>query len=246
MIRLNNFFEDSKKIDIKADNYEKIMFLYNAALKELKTKIEILKDEYKYFYEYEPIEYVSSRIKSPESIIQKLKRKNYELTYENMFEKINDIAGMRIVCNFKDDVYKIVEAIESFQDIKVINKKDFMKKPKASGYMSYHIIVEVPISFAMETLYVKVEIQIRTIGMDFFANLEHKLKYKNKNITKKQSKELVKYAKVINNIDDNMLLIANQNSEKDKFQIISQEPSEVKQIAEKKNIFGKNKIDFKF
>lgn len=223
------------------------MFLYDSAIKELKTKIEILNDEYKYFYEYEPIEYVTSRVKTAESIIEKLERKNYELTYANLFEKINDIAGIRIVCNFKDDVYKIAEAIESFQDLKILEKKDFMKKPKLSGYMSYHMVVEVPVSFAKGTIYVKAEIQIRTIGMDFWANLEHKLKYKNSKITKKQSKELVKYAKIINNIDDNMLLIANQNLDKNKniFEIIPEESSEIKQIAENKKIIDSNKFDFK-
>lgn len=244
-MRVNNFFASNHQIDIKSDDYKKVIFLYNSVIKELKTKIEILNDEYKYFHEYEPIEYVTTRLKSPESILGKLKRKNYELTYENMLEKVNDIAGIRIVCNFKDDVYNIVEAIENFQDIRILEKKDFMKKPKSSGYMSYHMIVELPISFSKGVIYVKAEIQVRTLGMDFWANLEHKLKYKNSKITKKQSKELEKYAKVINNIDENMLLIANKNLEKDKLKIISDEPSQVKQIAENKKLFGSNKMDLK-
>lgn len=244
-MRVNNFFANNHQIDAKSDDYKKIIFLYNSVIKELKTKIEILNDEYKYFHEYEPIEYVTTRLKSPESILGKLKRKNYELTYENMLEKVNDIAGIRIVCNFKDDVYSIVEAIENFQDIRILEKKDFMKKPKSSGYMSYHMIVELPISFSKGVIYVKAEIQVRTLGMDFWANLEHKLKYKNSKITKKQSKELEKYAKVINNIDENMLLIANKNLEKDKLKIISEEPSQVKQIAENKKLFGSNKMDLK-
>ena len=186
------------------------MFLYTSALIEIKTKIEILQEELKLFSDYDPIEYISTRIKKPNSIIKKMERKKYDLTYENLFDKINDIAGIRIVCNFKSDVYKVAEIIENFQELRVLNKKDFMKKPKKSGYMSYHLIVEVPVNFSSGIMFVKVEIQIRTLGMDFFASLEHKLKYKNSNISKNESKNLIKYAKVINNIDDNMLIISNK------------------------------------
>lgn len=220
LIGVSDIFQNNQdKINEKNNSYEMVMFIYKAALKLLKTKIEIVNEQYELFYEYKPIEYITTRIKSVESIKEKLKRKNYDVTYQNMFEAIHDIAGIRIVCNFKDDVYKMVEEIENFQDIKILNKKDFMKNPKESGYMSYHIIVEVPINLLKETIYVKAEIQLRTIGMDFWANLEHKLKYKNENITKKQSKELVKYAKIINNIDDNMLLIANQNMKQNQISI---------------------------
>ncbi len=197
-------------IDINSETFKKIIFLYTSALKQMKTKIEIIQDELKLFSEYEPIEYVSTRIKKSENIVEKLKRKDCDLTYQNLFEKVNDIAGIRIVCNFKSDVYKIVQIIEDFQDIRVINKKDYMKKPKKSGYMSYHLIVEVPVHLSSRIMFVKVEIQIRTLGMDFWASLEHKLKYKNASISKNETKNLIKYAKVINNIDDNMLTIANE------------------------------------
>lgn len=210
ILKIENNLVNKEIIDINDDKFKKIMFLYSSALKEIKTKFEILQEELKLFSDYEPIEYISTRIKSPQSILEKLKRKNYELTYENMFEKINDIAGIRIVCNFKSDVYKIEKIVENFQDIKVLNKKNFMKKPKKSGYMSYHLITEIPVSFSSGTMFVKVEIQLRTLGMDFWASLEHKLKYKNANISKTESKNLIKYAKVINNIDDNMLTISNR------------------------------------
>ncbi len=210
LISMENNLVNKEKINIKDNNFEKIMFLYSSALKEIKTKMEILQEELKLFSNYDPIEYISTRIKKPETIIEKLKRKNHELTYENMFEYINDIAGIRIVCNFKSDVYKLVEIIEGFQDIRILNKKDFMKNPKKSGYMSYHLIIEVPVNFSSGIMYVKVEIQIRTLGMDFWASLEHKLKYKNPNISKNESKNLIKYAKVINNIDENMLTISNK------------------------------------
>lgn len=218
MIEENNLIiidenANKEEINIHSDRFKKMMFLYESALKEVKTKIEIIKDELKLFVDYEPIEYIATRLKEPQNIIEKLKRKNYNLTYGEMFEKINDIAGVRIVCNFKSDVYKIVQIIENFQDVRILNKKDFMKNPKKSGYMSYHLITEIPVSFSQGTMWIKVEIQIRTLGMHFWASLEHKLKYKNASISKTESKNLIKYAKVINNIDENMLTISNKLDE---------------------------------
>ena len=210
LINMEDNLVNQETIHIEDENFKKVMFLYTSALKEIKTKIEILQEELKLFSDYDPIEYISTRIKKPNSIIKKMERKKYDLTYENLFDKINDIAGIRIVCNFKSDVYKVAEIIENFQELRVLNKKDFMKKPKKSGYMSYHLIVEVPVNFSSGIMFIKVEIQIRTLGMDFFASLEHKLKYKNSNISKNESKNLIKYAKVINNIDDNMLIISNK------------------------------------
>ena len=210
LINMEGNLVNKELIDINDENFKKVMFLYSSALKEIKTKMEILQDELRIFSNYEPIEYITTRLKKPETIIEKLKRKNCELTYENMFEKINDIAGIRIVCNFKKDVYKLVEIIEDFQDIRILNRKDFMKKPKQSGYMSYHLITEVPVNFSSGIMFVKVEIQLRTLGMDFWASIEHKLKYKNPNIGKTESKNLIKYARVINNIDENILMISNR------------------------------------
>ena len=210
LINMEGNLVNKELIDINDENFKKVMFLYSSALKEIKTKMEILQDELRIFSNYEPIEYITTRLKKPETIIEKLKRKNCELTYENKIEKINDIAGIRIVCNFKKDVYKLVEIIEDFQDIRILNRKDFMKKPKQSGYMSYHLITEGPVNFSSGIMFVKVEIQLRTLGMDFWASIEHKLKYKNPNIGKTESKNLIKYARVINNIDENMLMISNR------------------------------------
>lgn len=223
LISIENNLVNNEKINIEDEKFQKIMFLYNAALKEIKTKIEILQEELKIFSDYEPIEYISTRLKKPESIIQKLERKNLNVTYENMFEHVNDIAGIRIVCNFKSDVYKIAQILDNFQDVRIIDKKDFMKRPKKSGYMSYHIITEVPVNLSSGLMNVKVEIQIRTLGMDFWASLEHKLKYKNPNIGKNESKNLIKYARVINNIDDNMLMISNKLEKNNNIMIESAE-----------------------
>lgn len=238
LIRMDNNLVKDEKINIEDNTFQKVMFIYNSALKEIKTKIEILQEELKLFNDYEPIEYITTRIKKPENILEKMQRKNLDLTYSNLFNEINDIAGIRIVCNFKKDVYKIVDIIEEFQDVRILNKKDFMKNPKKSGYMSYHVITEVPVTFSSGTMYVKVEIQIRTIGMDFWASIEHKLKYKNPAIGKNDSKNLIKYARVINNIDDNMLTISNRlEKERNKNILIEATDSE-------KNA-SQNKFDFK-
>lgn len=238
LIKMENNFVNSETIDINDQNFQKMMFLYNSALKEIKTKMEILQDELKIFSDYEPIEYISTRIKKPESILEKLKRKNLAPTYGNMFQEINDIAGIRIVCNFKKDVYKLVEIIEDFQDIRILNRKDYLKKPKKSGYMSYHLIAEVPVNFSSGIMYVKVEIQLRTLGMDFWASLEHKLKYKNAKITKNESNNLVKYAKIINSIDENMLTISNRLEKEEKENVMI-EAADTKEDSNKKKIFFK-------
>lgn len=236
LINIENSLVHDELIDINDQNFEKMMFLYNSALKEIKTKIEILKDELRIFSEYEPIEYITTRIKKPETILEKLKRKNLALTYGNMFQEVNDIAGIRLVCNFKKDVYKLVEIIENFQDVRILNKKDYMKKPKKSGYMSYHLIIEVPVNFSSGIMYVKVEMQLRTLAMDFWASLEHKLKYKNSKITKTESNNLIKYAKVINNIDESMLTISNRLEEEEKQNILI-EAAESKDKNKKKIFF---------
>lgn len=238
LIKMENNLVNSETIDINDQNFQKMMFLYNSALKEIKTKMEILQDELKIFSDYEPIEYISTRIKKPESILEKLKRKNLAPTYGNMFEEVTDIAGIRIVCNFKKDVYKLVEIIEDFQDIRILNRKDYLKKPKKSGYMSYHLIAEVPVNFSSGIMYVKVEIQLRTLGMDFWASLEHKLKYKNAKITKNESNNLVKYAKIINSIDENMLTISNR-LEKEQKENVMIEAADSKEDLNKKKIFFK-------
>lgn len=204
LIQVDNMLEVEEKIDKKDNDFEKIMLIYSAALKVLKTKFDILNEEFKNFSEYNPIDHVTERIKSPDSIIEKMNRKNLELTYKNLIEEVNDIAGIRIVCSFKDDIFKIVNIIENFQDIEILERKDYVTNPKSSGYSSYHLILNVPVTFSDQTIFVKVEAQIRTVAMDFWASLEHKVKYK-KNVSKQTSKDLIKCAKIIAKLDDKML-----------------------------------------
>ena len=160
------------------DSWETMMFLYNSALKEVGTKLEILNDEFVHIHKYNPIEYIKSRIKTPESIVKKLKRDGYESTIENMINYINDIAGIRIICSFREDIYFLADCLLEQDDITLIQRKDYIENPKENGYRSLHLIVEVPIFLEHKKKMMKVEVQLRTIAMDFWASLEHKLKYK--------------------------------------------------------------------
>ena len=161
------------------DSWKTIMFLYNSALKEVNTKLEILNDEFKHVHRYNPIEHIKTRIKTPASIVKKLKRNGYEISIENMIKYINDIAGVRLICSFTSDIYRLAGMIGTQSDLKVLAIKDYIKSPKESGYKSYHMLVSVPIFLSDSVVDTKVEIQIRTIAMDFWASLEHQLRYKN-------------------------------------------------------------------
>ena len=188
------------------ESWETMMFLYNSALKEVGTKLEILNDEFVHIHNYNPIEYIKSRIKTPESIVKKLKKGGYESTIENMVTYVKDIAGIRIVCSFTSDIYKLAEMIGRQNDLTVISVKDYMKHPKESGYKSYHMIVSVPIFLSNRVVDTKVEIQIRTIAMDFWASLEHKIYYKFEgNAPEYISRDLRECAEIVSNLDAKML-----------------------------------------
>ena len=170
--------ENTMKNYEDVDSWKTIMFLYNSALKEVGTKLEILNDEFQHVRKYNPIEHIKTRIKTPESIVKKLRRYGYEISIENMVKYINDIAGVRLICSFTSDIYRLAEMIGNQSDLKVLSIKDYIKNPKESGYKSYHMLVSVPIFLSDSVVDTKVEIQIRTIAMDFWASLEHKLRYK--------------------------------------------------------------------
>ena len=160
------------------ETWQEVILVYNAALKQINTKLEILNDEFQHVHQYNPIEHIKSRIKTSESIVKKLRRHGYESTIENMVKYVNDIAGIRVICSFTSDIYRIAEMIRLQNDIHVIAVKDYIRLPKASGYKSYHMLVTVPVFLSDRTVDVKVEIQIRTMAMDFWASLEHKIYYK--------------------------------------------------------------------
>lgn len=198
--------EITEEVTEGIDSWETMMFLYNSALKEVGTKLEILNDEFVHIHNYNPIEYIKSRIKTPESIVKKLKKGGYESTIENMVTYVKDIAGIRIVCSFTSDIYKLAEMIGRQNDLTVISVKDYMKHPKESGYKSYHMIVSVPIFLSNRVVDTKVEIQIRTIAMDFWASLEHKIYYKFEgNAPEYISCDLRECAEIVSNLDAKML-----------------------------------------
>ena len=197
------------------------MDLYSEAMYKVEDRINSLNEDYRDIYEADLVNHVMCRIKKPESIIKKMKKKNYELTYQNLIEKVNDIAGVRIVCPFKSDVFEVVEIIRELDDFRVIKEKDYITTPKKTGYSSYHVILEVPVKMDNTTLYAKVEVQIRTMAMDFWSTLEHELKYKSKEkISNKFSKELVLYAKIINKLDNKFMKVRNKGFD-DNFKLIN-------------------------
>lgn len=188
------------------DSWKTVMFLYNSALKEVGTKLEILNDEFQYVHKYNPIEYIKSRIKTPESIVKKLKRCGLESSIDNMVAHVNDIAGIRIVCSFTSDIYRLAEMIGKQNDLTVVSVKDYIKNPKKSGYKSYHMLVTVPIFLSDRVVDTKVEIQIRTIAMDFWASLEHKIYYKFEgNAPEYISSDLRECAGIVSMLDAKML-----------------------------------------
>ena len=194
------------KLNEGIDSWNTVMLLYNSALKEVGTKMEILNDEFQHVHQYNPIEYIKSRIKTPESIVKKLRRNGYESTIENMVNHVNDIAGIRIVCSFTSDIYRMAEMIGKQNDLTVVWVKDYIKNPKESGYKSYHMLVTVPIFLSDRVVDTKVEIQIRTIAMDFWASLEHKIYYKFEgNAPDYISRDLQECAEIVSMLDAKML-----------------------------------------
>ncbi len=160
------------------EQWNSLMFLYSSALKEINVKIEILNNEFVHIHNYTPIEHVKSRLKSAESIVKKMKRHHYEVNVSNMTEKLSDIAGIRIICSFTSDIYQIADMISRQSDVTVLYVKDYIRNPKPNGYKSYHMVVTIPVYLSDGPVETKVEIQIRTVAMDFWASLEHKIYYK--------------------------------------------------------------------
>lgn len=168
---IDNFFINSQR-------FITLMMMYRSAIREVKTKLEVLDDEFSIKHKRNPIASIQSRIKKPESIYQKLTKLGYEPTPENIREQLNDVAGIRVVCPFIEDIYHVADLLASQDDIKLIRVKDYIEHPKPNGYRSYHMIVEIPVFFSEGKTLMRVEVQIRTMGMDFWASLEHQIRYK--------------------------------------------------------------------
>ena len=188
------------------DSWKTIILLYNSALKEIGTKLEILNDEFQHVHQYNPIEHIKSRIKTPESIVKKLKSRGHDVTIRNMVRYVNDIAGVRIICSFTSDIYRIADMMARQNDISVLSIKDYIKNPKESGYKSFHMIVSVPIFLSYGAVDTKVEIQIRTVAMDFWASLEHKINYKyDATVPEHIKRELYECAEMVSDLDAKMM-----------------------------------------
>lgn len=192
------FFGESEK-------FEEMMLYNKCAIKEIHTKLEILNDELSLKTKRNPIESITSRLKQPKSIVEKLNRNGWPITVDSVEEHLNDVAGVRVICSFIEDIYSVADMFIKQDDINVLIKKDYIKMPKDNGYRSLHLIVEVPIFLSERVLHRRVEVQIRTIAMDFWASLEHQVKYK-KGITDADMivKELAECADIITKTDKKM------------------------------------------
>ena len=195
-------------INVKEQEFQKIMRIYEMAMVQVRDDLEDIKNNLSNNYQYDVINNINCRIKTPDSIIKKMKRKQYDLNYKNLIENVDDIAGIRVVCPFKSDIPKVVEILEDNPNLEILQKKDYISKPKKSGYSGYHIIAQTPVNIGDAFANVKTEIQIKTMAMDFWSSTEHKLKYKAKDkLSKADSKKMVKYAKIINKMDNEIAKI---------------------------------------
>ena len=192
---------EDEKIDIESKQYNDLLKIYEIAMIQVTDTMNGIKARINNMYGYTIIEKVDSRLKSKKSILNKLKKKNIALTYKALVDNVDDIAGVRIVCPLKDDIFLIKQIIENMPNLKIIQEKDYIYNPKKSVYSAYHLIVETPVTINSETVIIKVEIQIRTIAMDFWSEMEHDIRYKTNNqVSKFDSKKLTWYAKALENL----------------------------------------------
>ena len=179
----NSLFESVK-------DFEEAMMMYSCAIREVRTKLEVLNEELSVRYNRNPIEFIKTRLKKPISILKKMESRGLEVSRESMMENLNDVAGIRVICYFIDDIYDVARWLSRQDDITVLQVKDYIRNPKSNGYRSLHLIIEIPVFFSEEKRRMKVEVQIRTIAMDFWASLEHQLRYK-KDLEHVENAELI-------------------------------------------------------
>ena len=192
---------------------KRLMAYYQCAIMEVETKFKVLNQEFSLEYDRNPIETIKTRLKSTESIVKKLVKRDFPLTVKSIEDNLNDVAGVRVVCSFVEDIYLLADCLLQQDDVKLIQVKDYIKHPKPNGYRSLHLIIEVPIFLKEEKKNMRVEVQLRTIAMDFWASLDHKLSYK-KNIPEKEAEllrqELLECAEISANLDVRMEEIKNR------------------------------------
>ena len=162
----------------QAHEFQRVMMMYACAIREVKTKLEVLNDDLAVRYQRNPIQMIKSRVKKPLSILEKLKRRGYPVSVQSVAENLYDVAGIRVICSFIDDIYVVAEMLARQDDVNVLMVKDYIRCPKVNGYRSYHMIIEIPVFFSDRKEKMRVEVQIRTMAMDFWASLDHQMKYK--------------------------------------------------------------------
>lgn len=198
----DEIFEKAEK---KLHEFSVLMAYYRCAMMEIETKFNVLNEEYSTENDRNPISAIKTRLKSPRSIAEKMKKRGFQLSPDSIWENINDVAGVRVICSFTDDVYELAEALLKQDDITLVERKDYIKNPKPGGYRSLHIIVEIPIFLSREKRMIKVEIQLRTMAMDFWASLEHQMRYKKDTVfTEEMADELLNCAQISAELDSRM------------------------------------------
>ena len=207
-------FHQTKRVMSSMIAYKDLMMMYTCAMKEMQTKLEVLNTEFKVRYQRNPISSITTRLKRTSSILEKLRKQNIPCTVEGIEEHVHDIAGLRVVCSYIDDIYLIADALLKQDDVKLVTRKDYIAAPKPNGYRSLHLIVKVPVFFSNQRKDMTVEVQIRTIAMDFWASLEHQLKYKQELEDQEPIiAQLKACADIINATDEKMLDIRKQIEE---------------------------------
>lgn len=188
-----------------------LLLVHKFAVEEIKTKLEILDEEFRNIHDYNPIEHIRYRVKKPNSIVEKLERLGLEPTIENARMHLSDIAGIRIICSFTADIYRVAELLKKQDDLNIVQIKDYIKNPKSNGYKSLHLLIDIPVFLSSGVVPTRIEIQIRTIAMDFWASLEHKIYYKYRNKAPSSITDKLKVcANMISILDERMLDIKNE------------------------------------
>mgnify|MGYP002181313328 FL=1 len=212
---LKHFKDDDEAFNTLV-GFVELDHLYSSALKEISTKLSILDDNFNYQYKHNPIHHMERRVKEMHSLVKKLNRKGFEVSAQSAKDNIMDIAGIRVVCNYLDDIYVIEKMLLRQEDVKLLKRKDYITHPKENGYRSLHIVVSIPVFLADSVEVTPVEIQIRTIGMDMWASLEHKIRYKNDTDTEKYKGLLEQCASEITNVESKMQQIHSEISNREK------------------------------
>ena len=205
---VNAVFDQSRKMIGGMVEYKELMMMYTCAMKTIKTKFDVLNTEFNVRHQRNPIKFIDTRLKRTNSIMEKIERNNFPFSLESIEENINDVAGVRVICSYLDDIYVIAKALTEQNDVTLITQKDYIENPKPNGYRSMHLIVSIPVFFSEQVKQIKVEVQIRTIAMDFWASLEHQLKYKKNNPNDAAiAAELKECSEIISATDIRMLKI---------------------------------------